>query len=287
MMMMRKFSKKTRQAVAGVSAAVALGLVLVAALLLPEDFMIFLNEIILAAILIAITPYAIVDYFHQGWVNKIEDQMPVLVKGISESQETGLTFMKAFEKVVDEKMVRAPLADEVKKLVFQMSWGLSFEDALRKFKERIGSPVVTRFCALVLEASRSGGQIRKVFSATSGFMEEMREMDKETSSQMRPYIVIVYAAFFVLIFTAVILLQNFFAPLEGLQNILSPATIVGLQAFREFFYRTLIVSALFGGLMAGKIGERRVAGGLKHAVIMLVVGYVIFFVFSPPNWMVT
>jgi flagellar protein FlaJ len=285
--MMRKFSKKARQMVAGVSIAAALVFVLAIVLLRQGDFLIFVNEIALVAILIAITPYAIVDYFHQRWMNKIEDQMPVLVKGISESQETGLTFMKAFEKVVDDRMVRAPLADEVKKLTFQMSWGLSFEDALGKFKERIGSPVVTRFCALVLEASRSGGQIRKVFSATSGFMEEMREMDKETSSQMRPYIIIVYSAFFVLIFTAVILLQNFFAPLQGLKNVLSPTTIMGMQAFRDFFYRTLIVSALFGGLMAGKIGERRVVGGLKHAIIMLVVGYVIFFVFSPPNWMVT
>ena len=280
-------SKKTRQIVAGFSAVAALVFVLSVALLWPDDFFVFVNEIVLVAILIAVVPYAIVDYLHQRWLNKIEDQMPVLVKGISESQETGLTFTKAFEKVLDDKMVRAPLANEVEKLVFQMSWGLSFEDALRKFKERIDSAVVTRFCALVLEASRSGGQIRKVFTATSGFMEEMREMDKETSSQMKPYIIIVYSAFFVLIFTAVILLQNFFAPLEGLKNVLSPTTIVGMQAFREFFYRTLIVSALFGGLMAGKIGERRVVGGLKHAIIMLVVGYVIFFVFSPPNWMVT
>jgi hypothetical protein len=49
----------------------------------------------------------------------------------------------------------------------------------------------------------------------------------------------------------------------------------------------MLVSALFGGLMAGKIGERRVAGGLKHSIVMLVAGYVIFFVIVPPNWMVT
>jgi flagellar protein FlaJ len=284
--MMKKFSKKTRQMVAGVSVAIAFVSILAVALLRPNDFSVFLNEIALVAILVAITPYAIIDYFHQSWMNKIEDQMPVLVKGISESQETGLTFMKAFEKVVDDKMVRPPLADEVEKLTFQMSWGLSFEDALKKFKERIDSPMVNRFCALVLEASRSGGQIRKVFAATSGFMEEMREMDKETSSQMRPYLIIVYSAFFVLIFTAVILLQAFFAPLQGLKNVLSPSTIVGVQQFKDFFYRTVIVSALFGGLMAGKIGERRVAGGLKHAIIMLMAGYVIFFIFAPPNWMV-
>lgn len=285
-MAMAKFSNKTRKMVAVVSAVDAIAFVLVVWLFLRDNFLVFSTEIVLTAILIAIIPYSIIDFLHQSWLNKIEDQMPMLVKGISESQETGLTFMQAFEKVVDEKMVRPPLGTEVKKLTDQMSWGLSFEDALQKFKERIDSPVVTRFCALVLEASRSGGQIRKVFSHTSGFMQEMREMEKEAAAQMKPYLIIVYAAFFILIFTAVILLQNFFAPLQNLQNILSPTTIVGLQGFKDFFYRTIIVSALFGGLMAGKIGERRIAGGLKHAIVMLLAGYAVFFVLAPPNWMV-
>jgi flagellar protein FlaJ len=284
---MRKFSKKKRQMTAAVSFGVALVFVLVILFVWPSEVVTFLNEILLVAILIAIMPSAIIDYLHQRWMDKIEDQMPVLVKGISESQETGITFLQAFEKVVEDRMVRRPLADEVKRLTVQMSWGLSFEDALKKFRERIGSPVVNRFCALVLEASSSGGQIRKVFTATSGFMEDMREMDRETSSQMRPYLIIIYSAFFVSIFTSVILLGSFFAPLEGYSNILSPVTIVGVRQFKDFFYRTMLVSALFGGLMAGKIGERRVAGGLKHSIVMLVAGYVIFFVIVPPNWMVT
>jgi flagellar protein FlaJ len=225
------------------------------------------------------------DYLNQSWIEAIEDQMPVLVRGISEVQETGVVFVKALEKVVEDKMVRPPLSSEVKKLTVQMSWGLSFEEGLKRFKRRIDSSVVNRFCTLVLEASRSGGQIRKVFTATSGFMEEMRETDRETTSQMRPYLVIVYAAFFVFVFTSIILLRSFFAPLESYPQILSPLSIVGVAGFKDFFYRTMLVSALVGGLMAGKIGERRVVGGLKHSIIMMVSGYVIFFVLIPPNWM--
>ncbi len=46
----------------------------------------------------------------------------------------------------------------------------------------------------------------------------------------------------------------------------------------------MIVSAVMGGLMAGKIGGRRTLGGLKHIIIQVVVGYVVFFVTIPPNW---
>jgi flagellar protein FlaJ len=283
--MMRKISKKNRMLTAGFSLVAVFIIVLFFFAVLPYLAFQLVNELLFVSILIATFPSAILEYQNQKWVDAIEDQMPTLVKGVSESQETGLTITKALEKVVEDKMIDHPLSDEVSKITVNMSWGMSFEGALTKFKERIGSSGVSRFCALVLEASRSGGQIRKVFSATSGFMEEMRQMDDDSSSQMRPYIIIIYAAFLVFLFTAVILVQSFFTPLQGSQQILSQAPIGTTAQFKDFFYKNMLISALTGGLMAGKIGERRVAAGLKHSMILSVMGYAIFFFAIPPNWM--
>jgi len=86
--------------------------------------------------------------------------------------------------------------------------------------------------------------------------------------------------------TSIILLGSFFAPLEGMQQILNPLAVGGIIQYKDFYYRTMIVSAFLGGLMAGKIGERRVLGGLKHSVIMMVSGYLIFFYTISPNWVV-
>jgi flagellar protein FlaJ len=208
---MQKVAKKIRQIVAVVTVVCAVMVFVAALLVLPFDVVaLYSNELFLAAVLIVVVPSAVLDYLNHRWVAAIEKQMPLLVKGVSESQVTGLTIVKALEKVVEDKMVGKPLSDEVQKLTVQMSWGTSFEGALTKFKERIGSPIVSRFCALVLEASRSGGQIKKVFTGTSGFMEEMKEMDEDTDAQMRPYIVVIYVAFLVFLFTAIILVQSFF-----------------------------------------------------------------------------
>jgi flagellar protein FlaJ len=241
--------------------------------------------VLLAGTLIVIIPSAILDYENQKWVSSVEKQMPILVRGVSESQETGVTIVKAFEKVVEDKMVGKPLSDEVRTITVQMSWGTSFENALTKFKERIGSPIVNRFCALVLEASRSGGQIKQVFTNTAGFMQDMKEMDEETDQQMRPYIIVIYAAFLVFLFTAIILVQSFFKPLEGYPQILSQVSVMGVSTFRDFFYKNMLISAVTGGLMAGKIGERRIAGGLKHSIILVAIGYGVFFFMIPPGWM--
>jgi flagellar protein FlaJ len=281
---MRQVSKKKRQITAVVSIMLVLIDVAILALTDSNALTVYANEIFLVAVLVIIVPSAILDYENQRWVSAIEDQMPLLVRGVSESQETGLTLVKALEKVVDNKMIGHPLSDEVKKLTIQMSWGTSFEQALTNFKERINSPIVNRFCALVLEASRSGGTIKKVFTATSGFMEEMNDMDKETSAQMKPYIIIIYAAFFVFIVTAILLVRSFLAPMQGAPQIMSQVSVGSTSGLKNFFYEDMLVSAVTGGLMAGKLGERRVAGGLKHAIILSIVGYAIFFFSIPPSW---
>src|SRR5208283_5187740 len=282
---MRQISKKTRQfTVAGSIVLIFIDVIILAVI----DFNIltvYANEIFLVAVLVIIVPSAILDYENQRWLSAIEDQMPLLVRGVSESQETGLTLVKALEKVVDDKMIGHPLSDEIKKLTLQMSWGTSFEQALTNFKERVNSPIVNRFCALVLEASRSGGTIKKVFAATSGFMEEMKDMDKETSAQMKPYIIIIYAAFAVFIVVAVLLVRSFFAPMQGAPQIMSSVSVSSISGLKDFFYKDMLVSAVTGGLMAGKLGERRIAGGLKHAIILSIIGYAIFFIAIPPVWM--
>jgi flagellar protein FlaJ len=285
--MNKKISKKRRQITAALSLIIASVLLIAMYFFNPRVTTTYINELMLIALLIAVTPSAILDYLHHKWLEAIEDQTPTLVRGISESQETGVTLVQALDSVVENKLVTGPLADEVQKLTTQMSWGLSFEDALERFRNRINSPIVNRFCALVLEASRSGGQIKNVFKATSGFMEEMREIDQETTSQMKPYIIIIYAAFLVFIFVSIILIVSFFEPLEGLEHILSPTSLVGARQFKDFFYRTMLVSGFMGGLMAGKISGRRVLGGLKHSIIQMVVGYIAFYILIPPNWMVT
>jgi flagellar protein FlaJ len=245
----------------------------------------YINEIFFISIMVILVPSAILDLKHQRWISSIENQMPLLVRGVAESQETGMTLIRALEKVVDNKMVSGPLSKEVKQLVIEMSWGTSFEDALTNFKNRINSPIVNRFCVLVLEASRSGGTIKKVFTATAGFMEEMKDIDRETDAQMKPYIIVIYAAFAVFIVTAILLVQSFFAPMSGSAQISGNSTIGGVGGLKDFFYQDMLVSGLTGGLMAGKIGERRVAGGMKHSILLVVIGYAIFFAGIPPNWM--
>jgi len=43
-------------------------------------------------------------------------------------------------------------------------------------------------------------------------------------------------------------------------------------------YYAMIIQGLFSGIIAGIMGEGRIASGLKHSIIMMLIGYVIILI---------
>lgn len=104
------------------------------------------------------------------------------------------------------------------------------------------------------------------------FIQTTLLLDKERRTQTRPYTAIIYVAFFVFIFTIILLFKSFFVSLEGLPA-LGSGVISSSQMSRLFFHMTAI-QAFSSGLVAGKMGENTVSAGLKHSLILMLCGYV-------------
>ena len=89
---MRQISKKKRQITAAVSVVLVLSALSYLQFLISMLLITYANEIFLLGILSRhFDPQPYLDFENQSWVSAIEDQMPLLVRGVSESQETGLT----------------------------------------------------------------------------------------------------------------------------------------------------------------------------------------------------
>jgi flagellar protein FlaJ len=154
----------------------------------------------------------------------------------------------------------------------QISWGMSFEDALLAMGRRVNTVLVQRTVPMIIEAGRSGGHVEKVFDPLGKFIQTTLLLDKERRAQTRPYIAIIYVAFFVFLFTIVLLFKSFFVSVEGLP-MLGSAVMSSLEMQRLFFHMTS-VQAFFGGVVAGKMGDGTVSAGLKHSLILMLCGYV-------------
>jgi len=227
------------------------------------------DEFVFFAILAAVFPSTLLNYIDYKWKKAIDEHLPDLFRSIVQSQETGMTLPQALEEA--SKRNYGPLTTELKKMNAQISWGMTFEEALLALGRRVNTVLVHRTVPMMIEASHSGGRVEKVFDPMGKFIHTTLLLDKERRNQTRPYVAIIYVAFFVFLFTIILLFKSFFVSIEGLP-ILGAPVMSPLEMQRIFFHMTTI-QAFFGGLVAGKMGEGTINAGLKHSLIMMVCGY--------------
>lgn len=229
------------------------------------------DEYMLFAVLVAVFPLAVLDYMDYRWRRSVDEHLPDLFRSVVQAQQTGMPLPQALEEA--SKRRYGSLTAELKKMVAQMSWGLSFEKAFQFLGERVDTVLMQRAVPLVVEASRSGGRVEKVFAPTGKFIQSTLTMEKERRTRTRPYVAIVYVSFFVFLFTVIMLFKTFFVQMAELPT-MGVAILTAEEAWRLFFHITMI-QAFFSGLVAGKMGEGTVSAGLKHSVILLASGYIV------------
>jgi flagellar protein FlaJ len=267
-MKMPKIERKLRRITWVVSVALALAIIFL-------DVFVFwgtltFDELVFFAIIAAIFPLAILAYVDYRWRRGIDEHLPDLFRSIVQAQETGMTLPQALEEAA--KRNYGPLTAELRKMTAQISWGMSFEEALLTLGKRVNTVLVQRTVPMIIEASRSGGRVEKVFDPMGKFIQTTLLLDRERRAQTRPYIAIVYVAFFVFLFTIVLLFKSFFVSIEQLPSL--GTALMAPEDIRRMFFHMTTIQAFFGGLVAGKMGEGTITAGLKHCLIMMVCGYV-------------
>ena len=227
------------------------------------------DEFVFFAVIAAFTPTAILSYIDYRWKRAVDEHLPDLFRSIVQAQETGMTLPRALEEAA--KRDYGPLTAELRKMNAQISWGMTFEEALVALGKRVDTVLVQRTVPLIIEANRSGGHVEKVFDPMGKFVQSTLLLHKERRNQTRPYIAIIYVAFFVFIFTIILLFKSFFVDVEGLP--LMGTAVMAPEEIKRLFFHMTAIQAFFGGLVAGKMGEGTINAGLKHSLVLMVCGY--------------
>ena len=69
--------------------------------------------------------------------------------------------------------------EEIKKIAQQISWGNSVEEALETFANRIKTKSVRRTVSLIIEASKSGGNVADVLDVAADDAREIKVLEGE------------------------------------------------------------------------------------------------------------
>src|SRR4030067_3434243 len=156
---MPKISQKMKKIWWLASASIAFAIILFA--ILPFSGSAFLDDFVFFAVIAGASPPAIMSYIDYKWRKAIDEHLPDLFRSIVQAQETGMTLPRALEDAA--KRDYGPLTAELRKMTTQISWGMSFEEALLALSKRVNTVLVQRTVPMIIEASRCGGHVEKVF----------------------------------------------------------------------------------------------------------------------------
>jgi flagellar protein FlaJ len=288
------------------AAIISIGLVF---FLLGMD--IIAGNLIVLGIIIGIAPYVMINYFEYARIKAIEDQMPIFLLDLAESQKVGLTLHESLKQA--SRVDYGKLSPEIKKVYNQLSWGLRVQDVLENFAVRMKkSKLTSRVVRIINETYVSGGDIGRTMESTASDITAIKEAEKERRSVTSQHTFIMYAIYFIFIAIVVGLSQtlipllsigaegeaaggiggifSFKDPCEqckgksDIQCINCPifswlCSFVGFEQGGTCYYNALfimmaVIQGVCSGLVAGQIGEGSVTAGLKHSLIMTVTGFV-------------
>ncbi len=242
-------------------------------------------DYVIMAIVIGSGIFGMYEFRRIRRIRKIDDRFPDFVRDLAESRRAGMTFTKAI--MYSAKGNYGILTEEIKKISMQISWGNGVENALNAFSKRVKTKLISRTISLIIEASRSGGNVADVLDAAAKDAREIKLLDSERRASMLSYVAVVYVSMFVFMVIILVLSVSLIPNMTGENqfmaggggNIVSSGAGISQMAVSHMYYAAAIVQSIFMGLIAGVFEEGNVLSGVKHVFFMSLITFVVFKIF--------
>jgi flagellar protein FlaJ len=226
--------------------------------------------------------------FYMSWQYKktqeIENRLPDFLRDVAEAGRFGMTLAQAIR--VSSRGRYGRLTPEIQRMAAQIDWGVPASEALRLFAERVNTPLVKRMVSIIIKANDAGGSVADVLTMVAHDARETIINFNERRISMATYTVVIYVAFGVFLATIFILNTTFLPNMEeagqqvneqaieaGVTNL--PATIQSeiIPTVQLIFVVSVAIHAFGDGILAGVLQDGKIANGLRHSFIMLLIGF--------------
>ena len=237
-------------------------------------------DFIIIAIIILTGVYGIYEYMRLRRVRKIDSRFPDFVRDLAESRRAGMTFTKAI--MYSSKGNYGVLTPEIQKIARQISWGSSVENALTAFSRRVNTKLIKRTISLIIETSRSGGNVADVLEAASKDAREIKLIESERRASMMSYVAVIYVGMGVFLLILVVLCTGFLPSMVGAgaqglhQAALAKSDLMSQADVTQLFFLAALIQSGLMGIVAGVFEEGTPISGVKHTFVMLMIVWLIF-----------
>ncbi|NOQ55557.1 MAG: hypothetical protein GQ477_01990 [Nanohaloarchaea archaeon] len=266
-------------------------------------FILFLGAII------SVVPSSLYAYFNFSKYNRMEEQFPRFLRDFAEAKKSGMTFQDALRSRMNTDY--GELNSEIAKSVHQLSWGMPFVQVMTSMADRLKySSIMRRSFTIILEAFNAGGDVTEVMDDLSTDIKAIKELHDERKADMSQQVIMMYFISFLFLVIA-LMMYNIMMPLvsSGLMDVnlfgasdssassseIEYCSMVPfvcsicvpfgfgegqLCYFEALFFLMALIQAITSGFMCGEISEGSAAAGVKHALFLSVVAFVVFMIFG-------
>ena len=170
---------------------------------------------------VVISPQIIFVYQKYRHLKEMEEKFPQFLRDLIESIRSGVPFHRSI--VEAGRNDYGALSTEVRKMAYQISWGVPLDRILTKFADRVkGSKRLFTSTNIIRESFISGGRVTSTLESVADNATLLEETEKEKKSMLSEYVMLMYAIslIFVVIIAAI---NGFLIPIFSAKETSGPA----------------------------------------------------------------
>jgi flagellar protein FlaJ len=231
------------------------------------------------SLVIALFPFVILHELRERRLEKILAITPDYLSSLSAAISSGLPPAKAIKTLPPDRF--GALSQELVRVRRDIEWGSPAAKALSEMERRIRSGLLMRVISVMNIATTATGNIGDVLKVLANDVSTEVYLKRERRTQTFTYVLIAYMIFGVFAITAVGMVV-IFVPALPTQNVEMPGGMgiginpVNPQLVRTLFYHAVLIQGIALGILAGQFRTGRIRDGIKHALLMCVMGWLIF-----------
>ncbi|MEM5854316.1 MAG: type II secretion system F family protein [Candidatus Aenigmatarchaeota archaeon] len=233
------------------------------------------------ALIISVLPIILWRYLEYRKLKVVEAMFPAFLRDFIELMRGGMTVEQAMKNL--KKNDYKDLSFHVKRMAAQLDWGIPVDKVLMNFANSTKSTMIKRTIASVIESHRFGGNLADTLEALSNASIEVERLKVERSMYLYSQITTGYIIFFVFL-GVMIAMGRFLIPsltgitIEGVTQQQSQQNL--MNEYKNLFMNLVILQGFFAGLAVGKMAEGSLISGVKHSLVLVVVGLMVFMIFG-------
>lgn len=242
-----------------------------------------INVVLMLPFILFLAPYLIMSLFKIKRVESKIQIIPRFLRDVVDNVESGMDIISAIKATSENEY--SVLNEDIKKLVNQLGWGISFEDAFLNFSKNIGSNDLYRDFLLIIEARKIGGHAEKILRELSIKLNTDNLRNSEIKSNLSSTTFTGYISFMIFILIIVLVYNNLFLGIgSSLGGDQKNADLAAQNADKMSFFLSLLILlsyelAILSGFLFGLMQENNIIAGAPHVVLLVVITFLGFFFF--------